>query len=172
MPWSFGPAVCQDAPDHVLGGGIYFDHARSNIHLVYWMLSFLIGRCGICEQSNDQHLLVLCDICKKYYHMGCLDPPLTRLPKKSAFSVWWVHLQTLPYSLVYDELLFLNSSKEMLSFIAQHSYLIVITSFLLFLKPLVNIVLGRVKKFLHWSAWWLFKNVHIDEKKNQPSMQT
>ncbi|XP_072173481.1 PHD finger protein 14-like [Diadema setosum] len=48
----------------------------------------VIHLCGICEQSHDQHLLVLCDICKKYYHMGCLDPPLTRLPKKSAFSVW------------------------------------------------------------------------------------
>nr|XP_054752064.1 PHD finger protein 14-like [Lytechinus pictus] len=48
----------------------------------------VIHLCGICEQSHDQHLLVLCDICKKYYHMGCLDPPLTRLPKKSAFSAW------------------------------------------------------------------------------------
>ncbi|XP_030828175.1 PHD finger protein 14 isoform X2 [Strongylocentrotus purpuratus] len=48
----------------------------------------VIHLCGLCEQSHDQHLLVLCDICKKYYHMGCLEPPLTRLPKKSAFSVW------------------------------------------------------------------------------------
>lgn len=48
----------------------------------------VIRLCGICEQSHDQHLLVHCDICKKHYHMGCLDPPLTRLPKKSAFSVW------------------------------------------------------------------------------------
>ena len=44
MPWSIGPAVCQDAPDHALGGGIYFDQAWSNIHLVLVKL-LLFGGC-------------------------------------------------------------------------------------------------------------------------------
>ncbi|GBP13079.1 PHD finger protein 14 [Eumeta japonica] len=37
--------------------------------------------CGICKRSNDQHLLAKCDTCKLFYHLGCLNPPLTRHPK-------------------------------------------------------------------------------------------
>ncbi|XP_038078646.1 PHD finger protein 14-like [Patiria miniata] len=48
----------------------------------------VIHYCGICEQSTDQHQLALCDTCKKHYHLGCLDPPLSRMPKKTAFSGW------------------------------------------------------------------------------------
>uniref|UniRef100_A0A4W3HI25 PHD finger protein 14 n=1 Tax=Callorhinchus milii TaxID=7868 RepID=A0A4W3HI25_CALMI len=44
--------------------------------------------CGICKKNHDQHLLVLCDTCKLYYHLGCLDPPLTRMPKKTKNSYW------------------------------------------------------------------------------------
>lgn len=45
--------------------------------------------CGICKKNQDQHLLVLCDTCKLYYHLGCLEPPLTRMPKKTKNSYWW-----------------------------------------------------------------------------------
>ncbi|XP_070547071.1 PHD finger protein 14-like isoform X2 [Ptychodera flava] len=48
----------------------------------------VIHLCGICNKSTDQHLLALCDTCKKYYHLGCLDPPLTRMPKKTTYSGW------------------------------------------------------------------------------------
>ena len=48
----------------------------------------LIKCCGICNRSNDQHSLAFCDNCKLYYHFQCLDPPLTRMPKKSRFGVW------------------------------------------------------------------------------------
>ncbi|XP_033624200.1 PHD finger protein 14-like [Asterias rubens] len=48
----------------------------------------VIHYCGICEQSTNQHQLALCDTCKKHYHLGCLDPPLSRMPKKTAFSGW------------------------------------------------------------------------------------
>ncbi|XP_022105583.1 PHD finger protein 14-like isoform X2 [Acanthaster planci] len=48
----------------------------------------VIHSCGICKQSTDQHQLALCDTCKKHYHLGCLDPPLSRMPKKTAFSGW------------------------------------------------------------------------------------
>uniref|UniRef100_A0A8D3CZH4 PHD finger protein 14 n=1 Tax=Scophthalmus maximus TaxID=52904 RepID=A0A8D3CZH4_SCOMX len=44
--------------------------------------------CGICKKNQDQHLLVLCDTCKLYYHLGCLEPPLTRMPKKTKNSYW------------------------------------------------------------------------------------
>ncbi|XP_037809400.1 PHD finger protein 14 [Lucilia sericata] len=44
--------------------------------------------CGICKRSNDQHLLAKCDTCKLYYHLGCLNPPLTRHPKKSKLYGW------------------------------------------------------------------------------------
>ncbi|XP_061387311.1 PHD finger protein 14 [Musca vetustissima] len=44
--------------------------------------------CGICKKSTDQHLLAKCDTCKLYYHLGCLNPPLTRHPKKSKLYGW------------------------------------------------------------------------------------
>ncbi|CDQ70312.1 unnamed protein product [Oncorhynchus mykiss] len=44
--------------------------------------------CGICKKNQDQHLLLLCDTCKLYYHLGCLEPPLTRMPKKTKNSYW------------------------------------------------------------------------------------
>ncbi|ALC38558.1 CG15439 [Drosophila busckii] len=44
--------------------------------------------CGICKRHNDQHLLVKCDTCNLHYHLGCLNPPLTRPPKKSKQYGW------------------------------------------------------------------------------------
>lgn len=44
--------------------------------------------CGICKRSNDQSSLALCDNCNLYYHFQCLDPPLTRMPKKTKFGGW------------------------------------------------------------------------------------
>uniref|UniRef100_A0A914XKU5 PHD-type domain-containing protein n=1 Tax=Plectus sambesii TaxID=2011161 RepID=A0A914XKU5_9BILA len=38
--------------------------------------------------STDQHLLAHCDTCAKHYHLACLDPPLTRMPKKTAQYGW------------------------------------------------------------------------------------
>ena len=44
--------------------------------------------CAICKRSHDQHLLAHCDTCKLYYHLSCLTPPLTRMPKKSKLYGW------------------------------------------------------------------------------------
>uniref|UniRef100_A0A1A8JXZ3 PHD finger protein 14 n=1 Tax=Nothobranchius kuhntae TaxID=321403 RepID=A0A1A8JXZ3_NOTKU len=51
-------------------------------------LPAVLYSCGICKKNQDQHLLVLCDTCKLYYHLGCLEPPLTRMPKKTKNSYW------------------------------------------------------------------------------------
>lgn len=48
----------------------------------------LLYECGICKRVNDQHLLAKCDTCHLYYHLGCLNPPLTRHPKKSKIYGW------------------------------------------------------------------------------------
>jgi hypothetical protein len=48
----------------------------------------LHNECGICRKVNDQHLLAKCDTCHLYYHLGCLNPPLTRHPKKSKLYAW------------------------------------------------------------------------------------
>lgn len=48
----------------------------------------LMNECGICKKCTDQHVLVKCDNCKLYYHLGCLNPPLTRMPKKSKIYSW------------------------------------------------------------------------------------
>ncbi|KAF6029922.1 PHF14 [Bugula neritina] len=44
--------------------------------------------CGICDSVKEQHLLAKCDQCSKHYHLGCLDPPLARMPKKSKLCGW------------------------------------------------------------------------------------
>lgn len=48
----------------------------------------LMHECGICKHCNDQHLLVKCDTCHFHYHLGCLNPPLIRHPKKSKLYGW------------------------------------------------------------------------------------
>ncbi|KAJ8306915.1 hypothetical protein KUTeg_014999 [Tegillarca granosa] len=48
----------------------------------------VINQCETCRKTHDQHMLVKCDNCKKHYHLGCLDPPLTRMPKKTANMGW------------------------------------------------------------------------------------
>lgn len=47
-----------------------------------------IVECGICKRTNDQHQMALCDSCLLHYHLYCLDPPLTRMPKKTRFGGW------------------------------------------------------------------------------------
>ncbi|XP_071444546.1 PHD finger protein 14 isoform X2 [Hetaerina americana] len=49
-------------------------------------LSF--NECGICHKTCDQHLLAKCDTCHKFYHLGCLNPPLSRMPKKTKLMGW------------------------------------------------------------------------------------
>jgi len=44
--------------------------------------------CATCGLTVDQHLLVRCDSCRNHYHLGCLNPPLTRMPKKSRLYGW------------------------------------------------------------------------------------
>ncbi|XP_053689184.1 PHD finger protein 14 [Sabethes cyaneus] len=48
----------------------------------------LLNECGICKRCSDQHLLAKCDTCHLFYHLGCLNPPLTRHPKKSKLYGW------------------------------------------------------------------------------------
>ncbi|KAK3105602.1 hypothetical protein FSP39_001497 [Pinctada imbricata] len=48
----------------------------------------VIHQCALCKKTSDQHLLTHCDNCKMYYHLGCLDPPLTRMPKKNKMMGW------------------------------------------------------------------------------------
>ena len=70
---------------------------REPLMLLVWcsptdLVSVFPHRCGICQQTTDQHLLAKCDSCHQHFHLGCLDPPLTRMPKKSKLFGWWVVL--------------------------------------------------------------------------------
>ncbi|EEB14250.1 PHD finger protein, putative [Pediculus humanus corporis] len=44
--------------------------------------------CGICRSNLNQHLLAKCDTCHFHYHLGCLTPPLSRMPKKTKLMGW------------------------------------------------------------------------------------
>uniref|UniRef100_A0A183CH46 PHD-type domain-containing protein n=1 Tax=Globodera pallida TaxID=36090 RepID=A0A183CH46_GLOPA len=46
----------------------------------------LFSQCHKCQKATDAHRLVYCDTCKCHYHIGCLDPPLVKMPAKSKFS--------------------------------------------------------------------------------------
>lgn len=63
-------------------------HKSPNLHLLSTAPPVETHNCGICKKSTDQHLLAKCDTCKLYYHLGCLNPPLTRHPKKSKQYGW------------------------------------------------------------------------------------
>lgn len=47
-----------------------------------------IPSCRLCAKNCDQHLLALCDVCRFYYHLGCMSPPLERMPKKTKQYGW------------------------------------------------------------------------------------
>nr|CAB3262278.1 uncharacterized protein LOC100179204 [Phallusia mammillata] len=50
--------------------------------------SSLLKLCDICHDDNNQHMMVDCGICLKWFHLNCLDPPLLQMPRKSKFSLW------------------------------------------------------------------------------------
>nr|XP_045598813.1 uncharacterized protein LOC123758439 isoform X1 [Procambarus clarkii] len=50
--------------------------------------SLTLNRCLVCQLTKEQHLLIECDTCGHYYHLSCLDPPLTRMPKKTKQMGW------------------------------------------------------------------------------------
>lgn len=49
-------------------------------------------QCGICRRATNQHLLAKCDTCHLHYHLSCLSPPLSRMPKKTKLMGWCVKL--------------------------------------------------------------------------------
>ncbi|XP_042219745.1 uncharacterized protein LOC121864666 isoform X2 [Homarus americanus] len=50
--------------------------------------SLTLNRCRVCQLTKEQHLQIECDTCGHYYHLSCLDPPLTRMPKKTKQMGW------------------------------------------------------------------------------------
>jgi len=44
--------------------------------------------CVVCKLNTEQHLLAKCDVCKMFYHIGCVNPPLARMPKKTKQYGW------------------------------------------------------------------------------------
>ncbi|XP_059140493.1 PHD finger protein 14-like [Physella acuta] len=58
----------------------------------------VINQCVTCSSSTDQHLLAKCDSCKGHYHLGCLEPPLTRMPKKTKLFGWQCSYCVVPSS--------------------------------------------------------------------------
>ncbi|XP_014477333.1 PREDICTED: E3 ubiquitin-protein ligase UHRF1 [Dinoponera quadriceps] len=38
--------------------------------------------CKICAGKEEEHNLLLCDECNLAYHLGCLDPPLSKIPEE------------------------------------------------------------------------------------------
>ncbi|KAF7727360.1 hypothetical protein EC973_007603 [Apophysomyces ossiformis] len=43
--------------------------------------------CEICHNSDNEEEILLCDGCDRGYHMNCLTPPLTAVPKTDWFCV-------------------------------------------------------------------------------------
>ena len=46
------------------------------------------SECSVCKQKTNSHLLVQCDTCKLIYHINCLEPPLSSVPKKTKLYGW------------------------------------------------------------------------------------
>lgn len=47
--------------------------------------------CAECDQTTNEHLMTTCDECSRCYHLACCDPPLERMPKRSAKIGWMCH---------------------------------------------------------------------------------
>lgn len=47
-----------------------------------------IRTCGHCDSTEAPDLMAKCDVCKKSFHIHCLDPPLKALPKTSKNKGW------------------------------------------------------------------------------------
>ncbi|KAL7074872.1 hypothetical protein ACQ4LE_005644 [Meloidogyne hapla] len=45
-----------------------------------------LSNCAKCKSMKEPHLLIKCETCDFYYHIGCLDPPLEKMPAKNKFS--------------------------------------------------------------------------------------
>ncbi|KAF8464364.1 PUA-like domain-containing protein [Kalaharituber pfeilii] len=41
--------------------------------------------CFVCGGKDDENQTLVCDECEMYYHLRCLDPPLTQLPEEEWF---------------------------------------------------------------------------------------
>uniref|UniRef100_F6RGF8 PHD finger protein 14 n=1 Tax=Ciona intestinalis TaxID=7719 RepID=F6RGF8_CIOIN len=61
---------------------------KPKYHVFRNMTSHLLKSCNICKSDNKQHLMVECDVCNQWSHLGCLDPPLTQMPRKTKFALW------------------------------------------------------------------------------------
>lgn len=44
--------------------------------------------CHTCQKEDNPKLMPFCESCSHYYHIGCLDPPLEKVPKTSKFYKW------------------------------------------------------------------------------------
>jgi len=44
------------------------------------MHSFESDKCVLCNQADRQNQMLVCDGCERGYHMGCLYPPLNKVP--------------------------------------------------------------------------------------------
>lgn len=48
----------------------------------------LMVECSVCQNFENENNLVKCDVCKMYYHLASLDPPLAQQPKKNKAFGW------------------------------------------------------------------------------------
>uniref|UniRef100_A0AC34R4Q8 PHD-type domain-containing protein n=1 Tax=Panagrolaimus sp. JU765 TaxID=591449 RepID=A0AC34R4Q8_9BILA len=44
--------------------------------------------CQTCKKDTDPQQMPFCEGCNHFYHIGCLDPPLDKVPKPSRFYKW------------------------------------------------------------------------------------
>ncbi|VDO49603.1 unnamed protein product [Haemonchus placei] len=64
-------------PEHLTF--FFFRNSRESLATQF---HFLLPAFRPSSSSDDQHLMIACDSCYEYYHIGCLDPPLEKVPKK------------------------------------------------------------------------------------------
>jgi len=59
---------------------------QSNVNVVNSVVE--LASCALCKSNNSPSLLALCDVCHLHYHLSCLTPPLTKMPKKTRQYGW------------------------------------------------------------------------------------
>lgn len=87
--------------------------------------------CSICKEKTNSHLLVDCDTCKEFFHITCLEPPLSAVPKKTKLFGWFVKL-------IFSCLKFITESIISNNLLNLRIYFYIFVSFTVFLIYIFN----------------------------------
>lgn len=69
-----------DSVENPFAKGRKYYKIRQQERTINGIVSLPAGKCYICRKSCRIAPLLACDYCPLYFHLDCLDPPMTAFP--------------------------------------------------------------------------------------------